>query len=47
MDLLILVCKLWGIFSAGVLVGYCLCALLSVNKIRHEHDEIDSEEAKP
>jgi hypothetical protein len=46
MDLLILVCKLWGIFSAGVLVGYCLCALLSVNKIQQQPDEIGREEAK-
>ena len=46
MDLLILVFKLWGIFSAGFLVGYCLCALLSVNKIQQQPDEIGREEAK-
>ena len=47
MDILTLVCTVWAIFLAGFLVGYCLCALLSVNKIQQQPDEIDSEEAKP
>jgi len=46
MDILTLVCTVWAIFLAGFLVGYCVCALLSVNKIQRGPDEIASEEAK-
>lgn len=47
MDVFILACKLWGIFSAGFLAGYCLCALLSINKFQNGSEEIGSKEAKP
>lgn len=39
MDWVYLILKIWGLLSAGFMVGYFTCALLSINKISTDPTE--------
>jgi len=45
MDWIYLILKIWGLLLAGFIIGYCACALLSINKISTDPTE-SKEEAK-